>query len=76
MPGATVTIHNDGTGVNSVLVTNAAGAYTSPPLVLGRHTGHRRSHRIQEGDLLDIVLGGGDAIRRDVTCRSDSSPSR
>ena len=28
MPGATVTIHNEATGVDSVLVTNGAGAYT------------------------------------------------
>src|SRR5512145_180228 len=30
VPGATVTITNEQTGVETVLVTNAAGAYTSP----------------------------------------------
>ena len=38
VPGATVTISNEATGVDTVLVTNAAGAYTSPPLVLGRYS--------------------------------------
>ena len=49
IPGATVTIRNEATGVNSLFVTNEAGAYTSPPLVLGTLFGHRRSDRIQEG---------------------------
>ena len=38
VPGATVTIKNDDTGVETVRVTNAAGAYTTPPLVLGIYT--------------------------------------
>ena len=38
LPGATVTIHNQATGVDTILVTNAAGAYTSPPLVLGQYS--------------------------------------
>src|SRR5919106_6336191 len=38
VPGATVTIRNQATGVDTVLVTNEAGAYTSPPLVLGTYT--------------------------------------
>ena len=37
VPGATVTIKNEDTGVENVLVTNSAGVYTSPPLVLGRY---------------------------------------
>ena len=45
VPGATVTIQNEETGVDTVLVTNAAGAYTTPPLVLGRYSVDRRSHR-------------------------------
>ena len=35
VPGASVTIRNEETGVSTVLVTNTAGAYTSSPLVLG-----------------------------------------
>src|SRR5262245_47030374 len=37
VPGATVTVHNQETGVDTNLVTNAAGAYQTPPLVLGRY---------------------------------------
>src|SRR5690349_5480 len=38
VPGATVTIRNQATGVATTLVTNDGGAYTSPPLVLGTYT--------------------------------------
>jgi len=38
VPGATVTIKNEGTGVETVLTTNEAGLYTSPPLVLGTYS--------------------------------------
>ena len=66
VPGATVTIHNEATGVNTVLVTNAAGAYTSPPLVLGRYsvtvdlTGFKKA--VSSG----ILLEGGDQLRQDM----------
>ena len=66
VPGATVTIKNEETGVENVLVTNAAGAYTSPPLVLGRYsvtvdlTGFKKM--VSSG----ILLQGGGAIRHDV----------
>src|SRR6187401_1909355 len=33
VPGATVTIKNEDTGVETVQVTNDSGAYTPPPLV-------------------------------------------
>ena len=66
VPGASVTIRNEGTGVEVVLTTNDAGAYTSPPLVLGRYsvtvdlTGFKKM--VSSG----ILLQGGDAIRQDV----------
>jgi hypothetical protein len=66
VPGATVTIKNEDTGVETVLVTNTAGAYTSPPLVLGRYavtvdlTGFKKM--VSSG----ILLQGGGAIRHDV----------
>jgi Carboxypeptidase regulatory-like domain/TonB dependent receptor len=66
VPGATVTIKNEDTGVETVLVTNDAGAYTSPPLVLGRYsvtvdlTGFKKM--VSSG----ILLQGGGAIRHDV----------
>ena len=66
MPGATVTIHNEATGVDTILITNSAGAYTSPPLVLGKSSvavdmqGFKRS--VSSG----IQLQGGEQIRNDV----------
>jgi hypothetical protein len=66
VPGATVTIKNEDTGVENVLVTNSAGAYTSGPLVLGRYsvtvdlTGFKKM--VSSG----ILLQGANAIRHDV----------
>src|SRR5438876_1591698 len=67
VPGATVTIRNEATGVETALVTNTAGVYTSPPLVLGTYTvtvdltGFRRA--VTSG----ILLQGGDLLRHDVS---------
>jgi hypothetical protein len=67
VPGATVTVLNEQTGVSIVLVTNAAGAYTSSPLVLGPYsvtvdlTGFKKA--VSSG----IRLEGGDSIRQDFT---------
>src|SRR5437879_12504000 len=36
--GASVKVHNDGTGVDTVLSTNDAGAFTTPPLVLATYS--------------------------------------
>src|SRR5882672_3270216 len=64
--GAEVKVRNEGTGVETALVTNGAGAYTTPPLVLGTylvivdHTGFKRS--VSSG----ILLQGAETIRRDV----------
>ena len=67
VPGATVTIHNDDTNVNTVVVSNTSGAYTSPPLVLGRYSVTVDLTGFKKGVTSGIVLGGGDAIRHDVT---------
>ena len=64
--GATVKVHNEDTGVDSVLITNDAGAYTTGPLVLGNysvtvdHAGFKTS--INSG----ILLQGAETIRKDV----------
>ncbi len=64
--GATVKVRNEGTGVETALVSNDAGAYTTPPLVLGNysvtvdHAGFKTS--INSG----IMLQGADTIRKDV----------
>ena len=66
MPGATVTIHNEETGVDSVLVTNAAGAYTSPPLVLGRYSVTVDMQGFKRAVTRGILLQGGESVRHDV----------
>src|SRR2546426_6795401 len=65
--GATVKIRNEGTAVETVLTTNAAGAYSSPLLVLGSysvtvdHSGFKSS--VRSG----ILLQGAETIRQDIT---------
>ena len=64
--GATVKVRNEGTGVETASVTNDAGAYTTPPLVLGNysvtvdHAGFKTS--VNSG----IMLQGAETIRKDV----------
>jgi Carboxypeptidase regulatory-like domain len=67
LPGATVTIHNEATGVDTVLVTNAAGAYTSPPLVLGQYTVTVDMQGFKKSVSPGILLQGGEQIRNDVS---------
>src|SRR3954463_121082 len=67
VPGATVTIRNEATGINTVIVTNAAGAYTSPPLVLGRYSVTVDLSGFKKGVSSGILLEGGDQFRQDMT---------
>src|SRR6476659_986447 len=66
VPGATVTIRNEATGVNTVQVTNAAGAYTSPPLVLGRYSVTVDLTGFKKAVSSSILLEGGDQFRQDM----------
>ena len=66
LPGATVTIHNQATGVDTILVTNAAGAYTSPPLVLGQYSVTVDMQGFKKAVTGGILLQGGEAVRNDV----------
>ena len=66
VPGATVTIKNEDTGVENALVTNNAGAYTSPPLVLGRYSVTVDLTGFKKMVASGILLQGGGAIRHDV----------
>src|SRR5918993_744369 len=66
VPGATVTVRNEATGVDTVLVTNAAGAYTTPPLVLGRYTVTVDLIGFKKAVSEDILVEGGQAMRHDV----------
>jgi len=66
VPGATVTVHNQDTGVDTTLVTNSAGAYNTPPLVLGRYVVTVDLEGFKKAVSSEIVLEGGDAFRHDV----------
>jgi hypothetical protein len=67
--GATVKVRNEGTSVDTVLTTNEAGAYTTPPLVLGTysvivdHPGFKTT--INSG----ILLLGAETIRQDIALK-------
>jgi hypothetical protein len=65
--GATVTVHNDATGVDTVLVTNDAGAYTTTPLVLGPYTVKVNLSGFKSAVSTGILLRGGDVVRHDVS---------
>jgi len=67
VPGATVAIKNEETGVETVHTTNEAGAYTSPPLVLGRYSVSVDLSGFKKSLTSGILLQGGDALRLDVT---------
>jgi hypothetical protein len=69
VPGATVTVRNEETGVETVLVTNDAGAYTTPPLVLGRYTVTVDLAGFKKTLTAGILVQGGEAVRHDVTLR-------
>src|SRR5688572_30768134 len=66
VPGATVTIKNEGTGVETVLTTNEAGLYTSPPLVLGTYSVTVDLAVFKKAVSTRILLQGGGTIRQDV----------
>ena len=66
VPGASVTVRNEATGVEVVLTTNEAGAYSSPPLVLGRYSVTVDLTGFKKMVSTGILLQGGDAIRQDV----------
>ena len=67
IPGATVSIRNEATGVVTDLTSNSAGAYTTAPLVLGTYTVSVNLTGFKKAVTSGIVLGPGDVIRHDVT---------
>ena len=66
VPGATVTVKNEATGVETNLVTNSAGAYTTSPLVLGTYTVSVNLTGFKKAVATGIVLRPGDVVRHDV----------
>jgi len=66
VPGATVTIKSEETAVETVAVTNESGAYTVPPLVLGKYTVTVDLQGFKKAVTSGILLQGGESIRHDV----------
>jgi hypothetical protein len=64
--GATVRVRNEGTGVETVLTTNDAGAYTTPPLVLGTYSVNVDHSGFKTTVNSGILLSGGEVVRQDV----------
>ena len=66
LPGATVDVRNEATGIESVLATNHAGAYTSAPLVLGPYSVTVSLRGFKKAVVTGIELRAGDVLRHDV----------
>jgi carboxypeptidase family protein len=65
--GATVKVRNEGTGVENTLMTNDAGAYTTPLLVLGSYSVTTDHAGFKASRNTGILLQGGETVRQDVT---------
>jgi hypothetical protein len=63
---ASVKIRNEGTGVETVLTTNEAGAYTTPLLTLGTYTVSVEHSGFKVFVRSGIQLGGGMVYRQDA----------
>ncbi|HBY60531.1 MAG TPA: hypothetical protein DEH78_11965 [Solibacterales bacterium] len=70
--GITVKVRNDNTGVETPLVTNAAGAYTSPLLVLGTYTVTVEAPGFKTAVFTGIDLSGGQVYRQDAVLQLGS----
>ena len=65
--GANVKVRNVGTGIETPLVTNDAGAYTTPSLVLGTYTVTVERQGFKTTQATGIELLGAETIRKDIT---------
>src|SRR5262249_22646044 len=64
--GATVKVRNEGTGVETLLNTNAAGAYTTPLLVLGSYSIIADHPGFKASVTSGVQVLGAETIRRDI----------
>jgi hypothetical protein len=64
--GATVKVKDESTGVETSLTTNGAGAYTTPPLVLGTYTVTVDRQGFKTAQSTGILLTGAETVRHDV----------
>ncbi|HEX2522039.1 MAG TPA: carboxypeptidase-like regulatory domain-containing protein [Terriglobia bacterium] len=66
IPEATITIRDEGTGIETVLQSNEAGSYTTPLLVLGTYTVRVEKTGFKTFVRSGIILTGGVIFRQDV----------
>ena len=66
MPDAKVTITNEGTGASTVVGTNSAGNYSTPPLTLGTYRVDVEKQGFKLFSRPGIVLTGGVTYRQDA----------
>src|SRR5579872_4348805 len=66
VPGAKVTITDQDTGVQTVVATNSAGNYSTPPLILGTYTVQVEKPGFKTFVRSGIVLTGGMHYRQDA----------
>ncbi|GAC1661183.1 MAG: hypothetical protein NVS9B4_13100 [Candidatus Acidiferrum sp.] len=66
VPDAKVTITNDNTGTETVVGTNSAGNYSTPPLALGTYSVSVQIEGFKQYTNHGIVLTGGMTNRQDV----------
>src|SRR5579875_2993243 len=67
VPGAKVTITDQDTGVQTVVATNSAGNYSTPPLILGTYTVQVEKPGFKTFVRSGIVLTGGMHHRQDAS---------
>ena len=66
IPDAKITITNEGTGAKTVVGTNGAGNYSTPPLTLGSYRVDVEKEGFKTFTHTDIVLTGGETFRQDA----------
>lgn len=66
LPDATVTIIDEGTGVQTVVATSGTGNYSTPPLVLGTYTVKVEKQGFKTHVRSGIQLVGGQTYRQDA----------
>jgi hypothetical protein len=66
IPDARVTITNQETGTKTVVGTNSAGNYSTPPLLLGTYSVQVEKEGFKVYTFQGIVLTGGQTYRQDV----------
>jgi hypothetical protein len=64
--GATVKVRSEETGVETTLTSNDAGAYTTPPLILGSYSVTVERSGFKTSVNSRILLQGAETIRKDV----------